>query len=281
MGVDTNKEKMLLEGHRNWRLISSGNDYVVTSLGRVKINGIWFDSVNYVDRIPNLKSKPYTRTMEDFTNSFVPVGILVTGFETGSVQELFNKPDSYNIVEHQDREPILWPSKYPTAEEPIQVGDEVLLKSGKIVTAETSHGAVGYFSQDRVAFLYFQHGDLKIRGASEFDGLVKQAKDFQAMYEGEVFKQDSPKALDALKFYDKYADNFQYVQNSPRDSFNWDEARAHCRATPYNPNPKLHGDVIRYSTAAFMQYIAQYFGVTVEEMKNQWRNLPGERPRCI
>ena len=72
----------------------------------------------------------------------------------------------------------------------------------------------------------------------------------------------SEKATEALQFYENCADHIAYCEASGKEiGFKWDECRAYCRVGK------------SYSHSRFMQYVANWFGVTVSEMKSQWRNI--------
>lgn len=72
----------------------------------------------------------------------------------------------------------------------------------------------------------------------------------------------SAKATEALQFYEDCADSIANLQTSEKDyGFDWDRCRAYCFVGK------------SYSHSRFMNYVAQWFGVTTEEMKSQWRNI--------
>ena len=70
------------------------------------------------------------------------------------------------------------------------------------------------------------------------------------------------KAKEALQFYEDCAENLPYYQTSEKDNgFDWDRCRAYCMVGK------------SYSHSRFMDYVAEWFGTTVKEMKLQWRNV--------
>lgn len=70
------------------------------------------------------------------------------------------------------------------------------------------------------------------------------------------------KATEALQFYEDCCDNLPYYQTSEKDNgFDWDLCRAYCKIGK------------SYSHQKFMDYVAKWFGTTMEEMKGQWRNI--------
>lgn len=70
------------------------------------------------------------------------------------------------------------------------------------------------------------------------------------------------KATKALQFYEDCVDHIAYCEAYGKEiNFNWDICRAYCRVGK------------TYSQAKFMEYLAKWFGVTVSEMKLQWRNI--------
>ncbi len=94
----------------------------------------------------------------------------------------------------------------------------------------------------------------------------------------DVNKVDSNKATEALQFYEDNAEIFQYTTAHQRyPNFNWDECRAVCSVATNPKHIRLNSSasvkVQSYSHSRFMEYVARYFGTTVSEMKNQWRNI--------
>ena len=86
------------------------------------------------------------------------------------------------------------------------------------------------------------------------------------LYIGDVMGSFSPvadsKAIEALQFYEDCAENLPYYQTSEKDNgFDWDRCRAYCMVGK------------SYSHSRFMDYVAEWFGTTVKEMKLQWRNV--------
>ena len=48
----------------------TGNRYKVIGHGRLKFNGEWYDSINYI-ALTNSSSAIYTRTLENFKDEFI------------------------------------------------------------------------------------------------------------------------------------------------------------------------------------------------------------------
>ena len=70
------------------------------------------------------------------------------------------------------------------------------------------------------------------------------------------------KAIEALQFYEDCAENLPYYQTSEKDNgFDRDRCRAYCMVGK------------SYSHSRFMDYVAEWFGTTVKEMKLHWRNV--------
>lgn len=92
-------------------------------------------------------------------------------------------------------------------------------------------------------------------------------------------KRDRAKATEALQFYEDYADKFQFQTESDKyPDFNWRECSAVCYLGSMPKRVQLTSGVVetyteRYSHSRFMEYVSKYFGVTVAEMKCQWRNI--------
>lgn len=69
-------------------------------------------------------------------------------------------------------------------------------------------------------------------------------------------------AADALQFYDDNADYIASCEASDKNSdFDWGRCRTYCKSGK------------GYSKIRFMEFVADWFGTTIDEMKRQWPNI--------
>ena len=112
----------------------------------------------------------------------------------------------------------------------------------------------------------------------ELDNLSNEKSMKQNFNESDIITSFSPvanrRATEALQFY-----NIHNIQSSENNNkFDWNICRTYCRRTKSISNSlearwRKSDESKSYSHARFMDFVAKWFNITVEEMKLQHGNI--------